>query len=309
MFAKSGYRIAMSLGVPLASLVLRRPELRRAHLGRLEAVARLEQWAARQRDPGRPLAWFHAASVGESLQARAVIAELRRIRPDCQVVATRFSASAERIAESMGADFTGYLPYDRVGDVRRALAALQPDLLVFSKLDVWPELASQASESGVGVALVAGSVDPGSARLGSMSRHFTRRGYEAIDLAAVISEQDGDRLVRLGTPAERILVAGDPRVNSVLESVEQLRPRWPADPDPSLMVAGSTWPADEAHLLAALRIIRDSGTDARLLVVPHEPVADRIAGIVASAAGFGMKCTRWQRDGGSGEAVQYVDQV
>lgn len=298
----------MTLGVPLASLALGRPALRRAHRGRLDAVRQMEQWATAHRDPDRPLAWFHAASVGESLQARAVIAELRRIAPRFQVVATRFSASADRLADTMGADFTGYLPYDRLGDVNRALRALDPTMLVFSKLDLWPELATRAAATGARVALVAGSVDPGSARLG-WTRHFTRRGYAAVDLAAVISNADGERLTMLGTPAERIVVTGDPRVDSVLDRVEQLRSEWPESPDPALLVAGSTWPEDESVLLDALQSVRHSHADARILMVPHEPSPERIAHIVTLAEARGLTTARWERGLAITAAVTWVDQV
>ena len=41
--------------------------------GRRTALESLERWAEAHRDPARPLLWVHAPSVGEGLQARAVI--------------------------------------------------------------------------------------------------------------------------------------------------------------------------------------------------------------------------------------------
>jgi 3-deoxy-D-manno-octulosonic-acid transferase len=37
------------------------------------------------------------------------------------------------------------------------------------------------------------------------------------------------------------------------------------------LVAGSTWPSDEAALLPSFAEIRQSGIDARLIIAPHEP--------------------------------------
>src|SRR5690606_9445639 len=214
VLATLSYRAAVAGLVPLASLFLRAPAVRKAHRGRLAAPARLREWAATHRDPARPLVWFHAASVGEGLQARAVLTELRRIRPDFQAVFTHFSASADRLESSMPADFSGYLPYDRQGDVIESLEALRPALLVFAKLDVWPELATQARLRGCRVALIAGSVAPGSARLGAIASAVARRGYQAIEIAAAISEEDGRRLVQLGVDPARVVVTGDPRIDS-----------------------------------------------------------------------------------------------
>ena len=103
---------------------------------------RLAAWGRRARDPSRPLAWFHAPSVGEGLQARTVLQEFRARHPDWQVAYTYFSPSAESFAAGIGADIADCLPIDTPEAVNAALDALRPSLLVFAKLDVWPELAT-----------------------------------------------------------------------------------------------------------------------------------------------------------------------
>lgn len=290
------YRLAVRGAVPLLPLVLRDEAARRAHAGRLAAPEAMRQWSTAGRDPGRPLVWIHAASVGEGLQARAVLAALRQLRPDLQVVATRFSASAERLAEAMPADWTGYTPYDRPDDVRTALAALHPDLLVFAKLDVWPELATGAAAAGARVALVAGSVDPGSARLGWPARGLARRGYAVLDRIGAIDAGDAERLAVLGADPARISVTGDPRVDSVLDAVDQARGQPPfrltLRPE-CTVVAGSTWPADEAVLLDACAAVRREYPEFQLAVVPHVPDASHIAALRAAAATRGIATAIW----------------
>jgi 3-deoxy-D-manno-octulosonic-acid transferase len=209
----------------------------------------------------------------------------------------------------MPADLTEYIPYDRRRDVARSLAALQPDLLVFAKLDVWPELATRAASFGTRVALVAGSVDPGSARLGWLATALARRGYAALDLVAAISAEDAGRLVQLGANRERIVVTGDPRVDAVLETVtevgrESLGAR--GQFDQNLLVAGSTWPEDEAILLDALMIVRRTFPDARLRIVPHEPTADHIAGLATRARSRGLSVANWDGDIRETAAVSIV---
>ena len=87
------------------------------------------------------LVWFHAPSVGEGLQARAILEVLRGRHPDWQIAFTHFSPSAEAAAARQPADVHAYLPADIPADVEAALDALSPNALVFVKLDVWPELA------------------------------------------------------------------------------------------------------------------------------------------------------------------------
>ena len=108
-----------------------------------------DRFAAFVRRPGRPLLWMHAPSVGEGLQARPVLELARARRPSAQLAYTYFSPSAERFAQALDVDFRDVLPFDATTDARAALDALAPTALVFSKLDVWPTLAREASRRGV----------------------------------------------------------------------------------------------------------------------------------------------------------------
>ena len=287
-----GYRAAVRIGAALApALGLVDQKVGDGHRQRRGAVARLSAWAAASRDTARPLAWFHAASVGEGLQAESVLLELRRLVPRCQIVYTHFSPSAEPLARRLTVDAADYLPYDLPDAADRLLGALAPDLLVFSKLDLWPELATRAASTGATVALVAATVSAGSGRLRWPARALLQAGYAATSAAGAIAEADAERLARLGVSPERIHVLGDPRFDSVAARVAAV----PAD-EPVLrlgrgaptLVAGSTWPADEAVLLEAFGRVRARWPEARLILVPHEPTVDHLAALDRRAAGAGL---------------------
>ncbi|HEY4100325.1 MAG TPA: glycosyltransferase N-terminal domain-containing protein [Gemmatimonadales bacterium] len=285
------YRIAATIGVPLVPLVARTGGRRHAHADRLDAPEDLRDWAQTHRDAARPLAWFHAASVGEGLQALAVMNAFRQMVPEAQVIYTHYSPSAEEFAATTGADWHGYLCYDRRSDVEQMLAAAAPDLLVFAKLDLWPELATRASAAGAAVAMVAASVSPDSGRLRWPSRVFARPGYTVLDRVAANSAEDAERLVILGAPGDRITVTGDPRVDSVIDRVD----RTPAD-DPlrriaeaeRTLVAGSTWLQDEEVVLAAFRRVRDAHPRATLIIAPHQPTRENLHRIARRAAELGL---------------------
>jgi 3-deoxy-D-manno-octulosonic-acid transferase len=207
------------------------------------------------------------------------------------VVYTHFSPSAESLAAALTVDVADYLPYDLPQSMDRVLAALQPDLLVFAKLDLWPELATRASTTGTEVAIVAATVSRGSGRLRWPVKAFLMPGYKAVAAAAAISADDASRLTRLGVAAERIRVLGDPRFDSVIERVAGVNP---ADPllrfgrGAPTMVAGSTWPLDEAVLLRAFAGVRRRNQEARLILVPHEPTEAHLNAIEARAAAAGL---------------------
>jgi 3-deoxy-D-manno-octulosonic-acid transferase len=286
------YRAAAHVASGLAPLLsLLSPKLAAGHRGRHGAAERLSTWGARNRDAARPLVWFHASSVGEGLQAESVLLELRRRCPSAQYVYTHFSPSAVPLARRLPVDVADYLPYDLSQPVEALLDALAPEVLVFSKLDLWPELAVRAAARGMTVAIVAATVSPGSGRLRWPARALLRAGYEAVGTAAAVSEDDATRLARLGVSPGRIRVLGDPRYDSVVERIAGV-----GEDEPLLrfgrgaptLVAGSTWPEDEAVLLAAFARVRATYPATRLVLVPHEPTERHLLGAERAAARLGI---------------------
>jgi 3-deoxy-D-manno-octulosonic-acid transferase len=225
------------------------------------------------------------------LQARAVLDRLRQRRPEWQVVYTHFSPSAETFSQRIGADAADYLPYDTPDAVRTTLSLLEPSAVIFTKLDVWPELSTQAAGRGIPVGLIAGTVSPVSGRSRWPSRALIRPGYRALTAAGAISSDDAARLVVLGVNRDRITVTGDPRFDSVLDVIKRIAPDDPVLASAAgapAMVAGSTWPADEAIVLTAFQAVRQSHPEARLILAPHEPTAAHLETAEAFARRLGL---------------------
>ena len=247
-------------------------KFRRGLSARRGLLDRYAQWSARSRDPVRPLVWFHAPSVGEGLQALPVIELLRVRRPDLQIAYTFYSPSAEQFARSAKADFSDFLPFDTVRHATAIVSALRPDALVFSKLDIWPALTEQAAANGVPVGVISATLPESSGRRGVFGRALLGDAYRAIERVGAIDQENSERLREQGVRADRISVTGDTRYDQVWARsqrtpsalVESLRSSRPT------LVAGSTWPTDEQHLLSSWIRIREKIPDARLIIAPHE---------------------------------------
>lgn len=286
------YRAAWQAVRALAPLAPGNAKLARALRGRARAADALVAWSAAHRDPARGLLWIHAASVGEGRQAEAVLLRLRAARPLCQFVYTFLSPSAERLAASLPVDFAGYVPADTPDDAGRTLDAVRPDVLCFSATDVWPELVRQAALRGTRLALVSANLAARSSRLGAGARAVLREAYAALEAVGAIDADDAARLVGLGVAADRVSVTGDARHDAAharATALDRGAPHLvalaggPADPRP-IVVAGSTWPADERRLLAAVGDVLRGGTPLRLVVAPHEPGGDHLSGLREAAA-------------------------
>ena len=290
-------------------------KLARGIRGRRGVVERMEAWAREHRDPARPLAWFHAPSVGEGHQARAVIEAFRALRPDAQVVYTFFSPSAERFAATVPADFADYLPLDAAGDVRRALDALRPAVVAFSKYDVWPVLTREAKARGVRLLLLSATLPAASGRLRAASRALLGPAYARLDTVAAISPEDAERFERLGVTSDRRTVMGDARFDQVwarARAVDRASPLLApfGGFEGATLVAGSTWPEDERRLLPAFAAVRKGGRALRLVLVPHEPTPAHLAAAERRMDELGLTHARLSAvQAGSIPEVVLVDRV
>ena len=276
----------------------------------------LARYAAFERDRARPLLWMHAPSVGEGLQARPVLQLARARRPDLQLAYTYFSPSARAFANGLDVDFRDALPFDATLDMRAALAALAPSALVFSKLDVWPTLAREAAHRGTRLGLISATLADASSRRSPLASSLLRDAYARLEHVGAISADDADRLVALGVPSSRVSVTGDTRYDQVwarAQGVDRhsalLAPL--TDAGRPTLVAGSTWPADEARLLPAwARVVRRHAVlRPRLIIAPHEPTPAHVTPIERWAAAEGLRGARLAEGGASDADVVVVDRV
>lgn len=304
-------RAASAVAPPGQSKIVRSLRARRGIRARYRAWARGD--AGHRRDLARPLLWVHAPSVGEGLQARPVLELARQRRPELQLAYTFFSPSAESFAARLDVDFRDYLPFDTAGDARVALDALRPRALVFAKLDVWPTLVRCAHERGVRLGIVSATLARQSSRRSGPAASLLREAYAALDAVGAIDEDDAERLVALGVRPAAIEITGDTRYDQVWARAHAVDRDGPLVaslivPRPTL-VAGSTWPADEAVLFPAFAAARKRIPDARLILAPHEPTPAHLDAAERWAAAARLRLARLGSTASAEADVVLVDRV
>ena len=89
---------------------------------------------------------------------------------------------------------------------------------------------------------------------------------------------------------KNISVSGDTRFDRVAEIVSSVRPMSEIEAfkgHKKLLVAGSSWPADEAVFLEACKGFRDTF---KIIIAPHEVHSERIAGLMKTE---GYRCIKY----------------
>lgn len=299
--------------VPVLRAIARSDDkLGRGVRARLGATDHLLEWQRTRRDPARPLVWVHAPSVGEALMAKAIIAALRIRRPDVLVAFTCFSPSAERVAATVGADVTGYLPWDSRAHTGRVVDELRPAVVACVRTEVWPLLARSTSEAGGAVALVNAVLSDRSGRARPLARWLLAPTHARLDAVGVVAARDEARFRRMGVPPERIRLTGDARFDQVWQRVELLRAdaarlrrmRALVPPGRPVIVAGSTWPADERVLARAAQRLASLTPAPVWIIAPHEPSDAHLGALERTLDAVGVSSIRLAAAERAGAAVQ-----
>jgi 3-deoxy-D-manno-octulosonic-acid transferase len=282
-----GVRAAAPFNAKLAETVAGRRDFR-------------DRWrAARTSMPERPV-WFHVASVGEYEQARPLITALGEKHTEIPVAISVTSPSGYKyITEKEKPDaggnirFVDYLPFDFLSNARFCLAALDPRLLVFVKFDLWPNLVWEAAERNTPTVLIDATLSESSKRYSGIGRRVYASVYSDIEKIVAISEDDANRFRESVPDHPGITVAGDTRYDRVMERKKNNRANKPRiDTRGRLtIIAGSTWPKDEQHLLGALAKLTAGNENLFVVIAPHEPLPERVAGLIGWAESNGLAAT------------------
>jgi 3-deoxy-D-manno-octulosonic-acid transferase len=291
----------------------RRPKLRAGLEGRRGLQARLAVFGGAH--AGRCV-WLHSASVGEYEQARPLAALLGERRPDLAVLQTFFSPSGYEYARRLGeAPHIEYLPEDTHAAVTAAVAAVRPQALVFFKFDLWPNLVAAAARARVPILLFDATLQPRSWRSRWPARALYRDLYRRLDVVSAVSAADAARFRALVPEHPGLHADGDTRFDQVVRRRRAARragvaPALVSTPRPFTLVAGSTWPADEAALLPCWRDVVATGIPSRLILVPHEPTPDHLATAEAALSRLGLESVRYSQLGDACRAgIVVVDRV
>jgi 3-deoxy-D-manno-octulosonic-acid transferase len=223
--------------------------------------------------PETPLAWFHAASVGETNAVLPLIHALHRERPGLGILLTTVTVTSSRIAASRlpeGA-IHQFVPLDTPAFVSRFFDHWRPDLVLFTESEIWPNLILEAKERGVPLALLNARMSDRSFRRWLKLPGLSRPLFSRFDIVLAQSEMLARRLAKLGAP--KVITAGNlkfdappPPVNSA--ELSRLRT---ALSGRRLFLAASTHPGEDEIIAAVHRTVKSEHPDLLTVIVPRHP--------------------------------------
>lgn len=239
--------------------------------------------------------WLQAVSVGELNAIGSLLLLLRQA--DIEIALSTTTSTGYELAQKKYSELCVKIfqfPLDWWPFNARAWVAIQPDLIIQMESELWPEHLHRAHSRKVPVMLA-------NARLSDRSfASYQKKPWLAkwllgyLDFALASSSEAKHRLEALGLPTERVEQTGniklDVSVEPVLDQVGIITLLCEmgftdVGPKPFVLMGSSTWPGEEAMLVEALKQLRETSLDARLLIVPrHAERKEEIAQLLQQQA-------------------------
>ncbi|MBX5481813.1 MAG: 3-deoxy-D-manno-octulosonic acid transferase [Myxococcaceae bacterium] len=241
-----------------------------------------------------PTIWLHGASAGDLLSLSPMFALLRARFPGCRIIVstitnTGYLMGSERLRQLI--DAVIYAPWDLPGATRRAVRAIQPDLLVLEYTEIWPNLIAAARKAGARVVLTNGRFSP--AHLGRYRTLFSLIGnpLRQVDLLLMREDDEAERALGLGAPLERVWVTGNTKFDALAVPTQaaeddELREGLGLRRGERVLIAGSTHEGEEEKVLEVYRRLLVDHPDLRLVIAPR--YIDRAPRVVALAQAAGL---------------------
>ncbi len=240
--------------------------------------------------PEGPLAWIHAASVGEMLAILQLIERLRAERPDLSVLMTTGTVTSAAVAAARVGPGTihQYAPIDSPQAAARFLDHWRPDLAIFTESEIWPNLILATSDRGIPLTLVNARM---SSRSGRRWRRRRRLSRQLFGRFAIVLTQNGAlarQFALLGAP--RTVEAGNLKIDAApppFDAVElqRLKEHFGGRP---IVVAASTHEGEETIVAEAHRRLRRRLPGLLTIIAPRHPERGTALAEDLKARGFSI---------------------
>lgn len=226
-------------------------------------------------DKSKKLIWFHSSSLGEFEQAKPIIKNLKDDK-SINILVTFFSPSGyENSKKYPYADLISYIPFDTYSNAVRFIQIARPDLAVMMRYDIWPNHIWAMKKFNIPCFIVDATMKKNSSRKWPFIKSFHKRLYQDITRVLAVSDEDVKGFKSFGCGDDEVKAVGDTRFDRVYQRSRTAAERNLIKPEiingKKVLVAGSTWEADEDIILPAFMKMSKYDKDAILIIAPHEP--------------------------------------
>lgn len=212
--------------------------------------------------------WFHCASLGEYEQGLPLFKVMREHFPKHKIILSFFSPSGYEIRKNSPiADVVIYLPLDTKHNAKEFLDIVKPELTVFVKYDIWPNFLNELKKRKLRAILISANFRENQ----SFFKFYGKPRREALfAFEHIFTQNEASKKLLESIHYNKVTVSGDTRFDRVTSQLDQdnyLEFVKTFKQNKLCVVAGSTWPEDEALLIEFIN--REAPKDVKFIIAPH----------------------------------------
>jgi 3-deoxy-D-manno-octulosonic-acid transferase len=168
--------------------------------------------------------WIHAVSVGEVRSLKSLIQLLTQKQQ--QIILSVTTPSGYEFARKEYPTLRViHSPLDLSFTIKRFIRCINPKLVIFNELEVWPNWISLLHHKKIPMLLINGRISTAAFSRYRFFSFFLWRFFRQIDCFLVQNNIYKKRFQQLRIPAEKIIVCGNIKADEADRSLEQLPSR------------------------------------------------------------------------------------
>ncbi len=240
-------------------------------------------------DRAKKMVWFHSSSMGEFEQAKPIIEKLKSEK-DVNVIITFFSPSGyTNNLKYPLADVIAYFPYDTPMMTNRFLNLVRPNIAIFMRYDIWPNMIWQLEKKKIPSFIVDATMRSKTPRKWIVAKSFHKSLYAHVTKILAVSKEDGTNFREFNINGDIIKAVGDTRFDRVYQkSLLAKEKKLFKDgffEGKKVFVLGSSWESDQEVLLPAVLKLMKYDEQIITIIVPHEPTEHHLEEVENALAG------------------------
>ncbi len=223
-----------------------------------------------------PRVWVHAVSVGEVTAAAPIVASLKQIRPEAEIIFSTSTETGQEMACRLVKDVPAfiYFPLDIPYVVRKMIRLAKPDVFVMVETELWPNFLTTCHAYNIKALMVNGRISPRSYGKYQLTKFFWQRSLAALSAAGMISRIDADRIKNIGMDSRKIQILGNAKYDALAAMAspqlhEEIMDMFNVRKDERFFVAGSTHQGEEDVVIKVYKELIQKYPDFKLIIVPR----------------------------------------
>lgn len=166
--------------------------------------------------------WVHAVSVGEVKSLKGLIQNLVQVQKKKVILSVSTPSGFEFARRELSIVEVIPAPFDASFVIRRFIRLIQPEIVIFNELEIWPNWLFLLHRHRIPILLINGRISEKAFQWYSFFSFFIGRFVSLIDFLVVQSEIYKERFLQLKITENKIVVCGNIKADEAYDNLQAL---------------------------------------------------------------------------------------